>query len=277
MMNKPSFNTKKKHSSGAASGSAPTRQPKTSWEKVGNWYNGIVGNEGHYYHQTLVLPGVLRLLNLNAKSNGSLLDIACGQGVLARQLPAGINYSGVDLSSTLIKNAKQASTNKAHEFVVADVSKPLPLAKKDFSYATILLALQNIEDGAKVIENAMRHLQPQGKLLIVLNHPCFRIPRQSSWEIDEEKKIQFRRIDRYSSPLKIPIQMHPGKGENSPSTFSFHHSLATYSDWLFKAGFQITKIEEWSSDKVSTGKNAKMENRSREEIPLFMAILATKN
>ncbi len=271
MINKPRTNTKKQHS--PARSTSPM-QTKTSWEKVGSWYHGIVGNEGHYYHQTLILPGVLRLLNLTEKSNGSLLDIACGQGVLARQLPPHVNYSGIDVSPTLIKSGKQASINKSHEFTVGDVSKPLSLSKQDYEYATIILALQNIENGEKVIENARRHLKSEGRLLIVLNHPCFRIPRQSSWEIDEDKKIQFRRIDRYLSSLKIPIQMHPGKGDQSPSTYSFHHPLSTYTEWLNNAGFRIIKIEEWSSDKVSSGKNAKMENRSREEIPLFMAILA---
>lgn len=249
----------------------------TSWEPVGNWYNGIVGNEGHYYHRTLVLPGIFRLLELSENSSGALLDLACGQGVLAKQLPKKMSYTGIDLSATLIKSAKQTSTCKSHEFIVSDVSKPLPVNKKDFSAATIILALQNIEHGEKVIQNAMRHLEKNGKLLIVLNHPCFRIPRQSSWDVDQAKKIQYRRIDRYFNEMKIPIQMHPGKGAESPTTWSFHHPLTTYSQWLFNAGFQIAKIEEWCSDKVSTGKQAVMENRSREEIPLFMAILAVKS
>jgi hypothetical protein len=38
----------------------------------------------------------------------------------------------------------------------------------------------------------------------------------------------------------------------------------------------IEKIEEWVSDKKSTGPMAKMEDRARDEIPMFMAILATK-
>lgn len=250
---------------------------ETSWEPVGNWYNGLVGQEGHYYHQKLILPGVLRMLEIGKQSNGTLLDLACGQGVLARGLPNSVSYTGVDISTTLIKSAKHASVNKAHEFLVGDVSKPLPLQKRDYAYATVILALQNIEKAEKVIQNGMHHLGPKGKLLLVLNHPCFRIPRQSSWEIDDQKKIQFRRLDRYFSEMKIPIQMHPGKGEASASTLSFHHPISTYSQWLFDAGFQIAKIEEWCSDKVSTGKQAKMENRAREEFPLFMAILASKN
>lgn len=248
----------------------------TSWDSVGNWYNGIVGNEGHYYHRKLILPGVIRLLGLTEHADGSLLDLACGQGVLARHLPEKLLYTGVDLSPSLIKAAKQATVNKAHEFTVGDVSKALSLQKKDFTYASLILALQNIEHGEKVIENARRHLQPKGKFVIILNHPCFRIPRQSSWEVDSAKKIQYRRIDRYFGDMKIPIQMHPGKGSSSQSTWTFHHPLSTYSQWLYNAGFQIAKIEEWCSDKTSSGKQATMENRSREEIPLFMAILAVK-
>lgn len=253
-----------------------SQKKNTSWEKVGNWYNGIVGNEGHYYHRTIILPGVLRLLSLKSDSQGALLDLACGQGVLARQLPKNISYTGVDISASLIKAAKEASKGMKSEFYVGDASKPLPLSKNDYDFVTILLALQNIEEGKKVVENAKKHLKKGGKFLIILNHPCFRIPRQSSWVVDSAKKTQYRRLDRYFGQMKIPIQMHPGKGASSETTWSFHHPLATYSEWLFNNGFHISKIEEWCSDKVSDGKNATMENRSRDEFPMFMAILATK-
>jgi hypothetical protein len=45
---------------------------------------------------------------------------------------------------------------------------------------------------------------------------------------------------------------------------------------LRNAGFVITRIEEWTSDKESEGKAAKQENRARAEFPLFMAIQALK-
>ena len=100
---------------------------------------------------------------------------------------------------------------------------------------------------------------------------------QSSWKIDPENKIQYRRIDKYMSPMKIPIQTQPSKGVQSTQTFSFHHPLSDYSRWLKDAGFVISMIEEWCSDKESDGGAAKMENRSRAEIPLFMAIVAHKS
>lgn len=125
-------------------------------------------------------------------------------------------------------------------------------------------------------DNIAKHLAPMGKLVIAMNHPCFRIPRQSSWKVDEQQKIQYRRIDRYSSSMEIPIQAHPSKGNESVSTWTFHHPLSVYSLWLKQSGFAIELIEEWHSNKVSTGGAAKMENRSRAEFPLFLAIRAIK-
>lgn len=245
---------------------------KTSWESVGRWYHGLVGEEGHYYHRQIILPGVVRLLG----KVDSLLDLACGNGVLARHIPQEAFYLGVDASATLIKAAKQ---NQEKEFQVADIVKPLKLSKRDFSHATLILAAQNLEAPQLAFRNVGAHLRPQGKLILVLNHPCFRIPRQSSWGVDPEKKIQYRRIDRYHSPMKIPIQMHPGMHHNQKGgseTWSFHYPLAQFFQWLAEEGFFIETMEEWYSDKVSTGKAARMENRSREEIPLFLAVRATK-
>lgn len=252
------------------------KESSTSWEPVGQWYQNAVGDEGHYYHKNIVIPGILRLLNLDSsKPPLSVLDIACGQGVLARHLPEHVAYTGLDISPTLIKTAKQLDKHPQHHYHVADVTQPFPLKGTLFSHAVITLALQNIDKPEFVLKQASQHLQPNGKLVIVLNHPCFRIPRQSSWQVDLDKKIQYRRLDRYFSSMEIPIQAHPSKGKSSPSTWSFHHPISMYSQWLRNAGFAITLLDEWCSDKVSTGSAAKMENRSRSEFPLFFAILAT--
>ncbi|MBA3957209.1 MAG: class I SAM-dependent methyltransferase [Parachlamydiaceae bacterium] len=252
------------------------KPPQTSWHSVGKWYNAAVGDDGHYYHKQIILPGVLRLMNLKKHKNASILDLACGQGVLARHLPPELPYTGVDAANSLIKEAKKADHNPLHEYLLNDITKPLTL-KSTYSHATIILALQNLEFPANAFKNAHTYLEANGMLVLVLNHPCFRIPRQSSWQIDEAKKIQYRRLDRYASELKIPIQAHPSKQESSPSTWSFHHPLSTYSRWLREEGFYIELIEEWCSDKTSTGSAAKMENRSREEFPLFLTIVARKH
>lgn len=246
---------------------------KTSWEPVSKWYNNIVGSEGHYYHQNIIIPKLMSLLNFSKDKSHSLLDLACGQGVMANKIPQDMDYLGIDISPSLIKEAKSKDKNRKHGYLVADVSKPLKLDKK-YSHGIIVLALQNIEDVPGVLKNARGHMLDGGRLAIVLNHPCFRIPRQSSWGVDEQKKLQYRRVDRYFSAMPIPIAANPSKGVASVETMTYHHPLSYYCGCLKEAGFLIETIEEWCSDKESVGKNAKMENRSRDEIPMFLTIIA---
>jgi ubiquinone/menaquinone biosynthesis C-methylase UbiE len=245
----------------------------TSWENSNEWYDRVVGMKGHYFHEAVILPNVLKLLQLSSTSK--LLDLACGQGILSRHIPKEVHYLGVDLSPSFIRAAKNYHPSKNHQFKVGDVTEPLP-TQEHFSHATVILALQNIENPLAVFKNAAHHLLQKGRLIIVMNHPCFRIPRQSSWGIDSPKKLQYRRIDRYFSPLKIPIQTHPSHGGDSTQTFSFHHPLSSYFQWLKEAGFVIDALEEWCSDKKSSGAAASYENRSRKEFPLFLTLSAQK-
>jgi ubiquinone/menaquinone biosynthesis C-methylase UbiE len=245
---------------------------KENWDSSERWYSSCVGEKGHYYHQSLVLPGALRLLQL--KDKGALLDLGCGQGVLARQLPEQISYVGVDLSAELIASARKLTQRKHTEFILGDASEKIPIEKKDFDWACFVLSLQNMENPAGALSTARRHLKDTGKLLIVLNHPCFRIPRQSSWGVDEGAKLQYRQINSYMTPQKIPIQTNPGQKEQSSVTYSYHYPLSAYVSWLRKEGFVITHLEEWCSDKKSEGSKARMEDRARREIPLFLSLLA---
>jgi ubiquinone/menaquinone biosynthesis C-methylase UbiE len=246
-----------------------TRKP-TSWETVHEWYDRAVGEEGHYYHQNIILPKTLNLLGA-AKS---VLDIGCGQGIFARKCPKQIGYAGIDISPSLISKAKALTPWRKDCFFVHDAEEPLPC--KGHSHAVLILALQNMANPQAVLKNIYDALEKQGSLIVVLNHPCFRIPRLSGWHIEQKKKLQSRRIDSYMSSIEIPIQANPSQGNQSSQSLSFHHSLSYFAKILHEARFSITLLEEWCSDKTSTGSAARMENRARKEFPLFLAIVAQK-
>ncbi len=239
----------------------------TSWEIVAKWYDKLVDKSGHYYHKEVIFPALLEAMKLTKKS--SILDVGCGSGPFSQIIPDGARYVGVDLSKSLIDAAK-ARGRKGHKCIHSDATAPLDLKEEPFSHAVCILALQNMREILPVFENVRKVLN--GTFYIVLNHPCFRIPRQSSWGVEEQKSLQYRRVDRYMSPLEIPIKMHPGKG--SEETLSFHHPLSDYFLALKESGFVVSNVHEWCSNKKSSGKMAKMENRARREFPLFLTIEA---
>jgi ubiquinone/menaquinone biosynthesis C-methylase UbiE len=253
----------------------PQTAHPTSWENSSEWYEKIVGNAGHYYHQKIIIPGVERLLALEPKSK--VLDLGCGQGVLARILTKHQEYLGVDASPQLIKSAKGYDAKYLHQYMVADATKPIPNAEPNFTHAVAILSLQNMGKPQGAIENAGRLLKKDGKFIIVLNHPYYRIPRQSGWGVNDASDQQYRWVTSYLSSFTIPIAMHPGQKEKSSDTLSFHEPLMNYIRYLSAAGLAVVGMEEWVSDKKNEpGPHAKRENHARAEIPLFMAIVARK-
>lgn len=247
----------------------------SSWENSSKWYDDIVGKSGHFYHKEIILPELKKFFDWK-KPNTKVLDVGCGQGIFSREVPSHIEYVGADISPSLIEHAKKYNKDQKKRFFVGDAQDLSFLKEERFSHAICILALQNIANPLAVFQGVSKILEKGGRFIIVLNHPYFRIPRQSSWQVDEGKKLQYRRIDRYYTPMEIPIQMNPSQKEESVKTISFHNPLSSYSLWLKQASFTIELIEEWCSPKTSTGKNATMENRSRKEFPLFMTLVAKK-
>ncbi len=252
------------------------RKKTRSWEPVKDWYDALVGDKGHYYHQSLIVPTILQKIEAIRPKN--MLDVACGQGVLSRHLPSSMEYWGIDHSRSLIRTAVERNRSGNHHFLEKDACSFSLKGKQDFfECATIILALQDIDDMGAALISTEKHLAPGGHLLIVLNHPCYRIPRQSGWLIDEEQKRQSRKVDLYMSSQNIPIQTNPGKGKKSPQVYHHHRPLNAYFSALHQAGFVTENLEEWISDKKSTGPKKKMEDRARKEFPLFLFLHARKD
>ena len=243
-----------------------------SWESSHLWYSKIVGAKGHYYHQNLIIPYLENLIKKEKIS--SVLDLGCGQGFLAKTVFKNCDYCGIDISPSLIKKAKNSA--KKASFFTADATADLPINSKQFDCACFILSLQNMPNPESAIKNASKHLKKHGKLILILNHPCFRIPQKTSWQIDEDQRLQYRKIDSYMSPLKIPIRVNPGKQEKSQILYSYHYPLSSYSKWLYDNKFSIERLDELVSDKTSTGAKARMENKARKEFPLFLAVSAKK-
>ena len=250
--------------------------PRSDWNNVNQWYDELVGDAGSSHHQKVIIPGVMRLLNLTPPAR--VLDIAAGQGVLCRALSEqGLEVTGVDLAPELVKAARHRCTSSLEHHVVGDARKLgeiTELANTSFDAAICVLAIQNMTPLSPVWQGCRQKLKPGGLLVVVMMHPCFRVPRASSWCWDEMAESQYRRVDRYLTSEKIAIAMHPGS-EPTEATLSFHRPLQAYINTLGSAGLLIDHIEEWTSHKQPPpGKRFAALDKSRREIPLFLALRA---
>ncbi|MEO8637315.1 MAG: class I SAM-dependent methyltransferase [Candidatus Taylorbacteria bacterium] len=245
----------------------------TSWGKVGDWYHDLLQREGTY-QSDVILPNILRLLDI--KEGTVLLDLACGEGFFAREFAKKkAKVIGVDIAPELIQIAKKNSPSSI-EFFARSADDLSPLSDGSVDTITIILAIQNIENAQGVFDECGRVLKKGGKIFLVLNHPAFRIPKKSSWGYEEEVKVQYRRVDAYLSEVKAQMDMEPGK-KNGKKTVSFHRPLQTYFKLLTKAGFVVSRLEEWTGNaKSEPGARMEAENRARKEFPLFMMIEGVK-
>lgn len=251
-----------------------SKGPATDWGNVADWYDQLVGGEGSEYHRQVVLPGVKKLLG--EVKGTRILDVACGQGVLCRQMALlEADVSGVDASLELIQMARERSAQKIH-YYVGDARELDFLAAGAFDAATCVLAIQNIHPIQGVFDTVARRLRIGGRFVVVMMHPCFRGVKESSWGWDAATNVQYRRVDRYMIPRKAPIVANPGKKDGA-YTWTFHKPIEDYVKACRKAGLLIDAIEEWCSHKVSQeGPRAAGENQSRKEIPMFMAMRAVR-
>lgn len=246
---------------------------KTSWQPVHKWYSEHQQEDGGYYHRELIIPKLLSMLHLTAKSK--VLDLGCGEGILSRSLPKTCKYVGLDASKGLIDSANKKKICDKHKFIHGDITR-YTFDESNFTHALFVLSLQNIFSLSKALENTEKALAKSGELILVLNHPCFRIPKYSSWHHDYTNHKQTRSLERYKSSFKAPIQAHPSKKQQSAQTVSFHFSLETLFQKLQENHFCVVELFELCSNKKSYGKNAKSENFARKEFPLFLIVKCKK-
>ncbi len=268
------------------------RETSTHWGEVAEWYDRLVGDDGSDFQREVIMPGVLRMLE-RRKTRGEyvVLDLGCGQGVLGRFLAKeGCKVVGIDAAEQLIAKAKERNkTDKLPiSYITADVTRLLDTAGHplvnvlplSFDAVTVVLAIQNITPLSAVWQACYRLLKPNGKVVVVMMHPCFRVPQHADWHYDPSAKLQSRLISRYMNSIDVKIKVHPShiaQGQKSPVTTHFHRPLQAYINTLGNAGLYVDHMEEWTSPKIDEpGPHKPAKDTARKEIPLFMAIRARK-
>jgi SAM-dependent methyltransferase len=194
----------------------------TSWDRVATWYDGWVGDKGSAYHRGRAIPAVLDLLYPTAGEE--ILDIGAGQGVLAPYIATrGARYTGVDASPRLISVARRRH-GRIGRFLLGDARRLREvsgLTEAGYDAAVFMLSIQDMDPLLPVLESVAWALRPRARVVMLMTHPSFRQPRHSGWGFDRSRKLRYRRVDAYLTPMAVPM----GSAGSARLTRAFHRPL----------------------------------------------------
>lgn len=244
---------------------------------MATWYDGWVGDRGSAYHRELAIPAVMDLLQ--PQPGEAILDVGGGQGVLAPYLAdAGATVTVVDASPKLIAAAKRRHPRLRNtRFLVGDARRLPALAGLDqaaHAAAVFMLSIQDMDPLEDVTRGLDWALAPDGRVVMLMTHPAFRQPRHSGWGFDEGRKLTYRRIDGYLTPMAVPMK---SLGGGQP-TRSFHRPISAYVNALGDVGFAVDALLELPDlpPERRPGRAARGDARAQAEIPIFLGLRAVR-
>lgn len=233
--------------------------PGPTWTDIADWYDALL-SAGSGPHETALacldslLPPVDGL---------SVLDVACGQGIVTRHLASlGAIATGTDAATGMVANAERHGTPHGHQidWVLDDAQTLATFADTSFDVVTCQLALMDIGDLDAALLSIARVLRPGGSLVFVIGHPVFLTPGAASGE--DAELLPTVTIGGYLNE-RFWRSTNP---EGVRRAGNYHRTFATYLNALAGAGFRIAEAAEpAANDQLGA------ERPLYREIPMFFA------
>lgn len=195
---------------------------RDAWdEHAADWIRWARSEDHDHFYWRFSRPALLELLPAPGRLT---LDVACGEGRLAREL-RGLGHSvlGVENSPALVRAARKA--DKAMEVLRADVTR-MPMGDRIADLAVSSMALMNFDDLEGALREIARVLEPDGRLCASVSHPLRSAPN----------------VPRYFE--QRAFQESRARGGLEMTFVDIHRSLEAYSRALEAAGFVIEALRE---------------------------------
>ncbi len=202
-------------------------------------YDAIAADYDEFAEVSLIhrvaVPSILAL----CADGGAVLDVACGQGVLTREL--GRRYPvvvGLDRSTELIRLAGNRGGEPHVRYLAGDAAPMGAIADASFDGATCCLALTDFDDLNGVLAAVARVLKPGGWLVVATLHPCFEPPHAANGEHDGRT---VKLVGRYFEEGR----WWPRDRTRLFGQLGWHHrTLSSILNGFLGAGFRLDRAAE---------------------------------
>jgi SAM-dependent methyltransferase len=209
----------------------------TPYDSIADWYDAFVDGP---IHQEIVLPNLVTLIG--DVRGLQVLDLACGQGVIARELARrGAIVTGVDISTRLLAIARRYEDAEplGIHYLEDDAQSLNRLPDSGFHGVTCNLALMDIPDFAATLVATASVLCPGGWLVLAITHPCFEVPR-GEWTTRDDG-TQVREVTGY---FDEGFWLSDNREGVRGKVGARHRMLGTYLNALADAGFRLKRVIE---------------------------------
>ena len=220
------------------------------WNQKAQFWDALHGDFGNMFHQRLVEPGVLQLLELQAGE--AILDVGCGNGALARRMAErGALVTAFDFSEELIRLAKarSAALSTPVDFRVIDATDEaamLALGVGRYDAITCTMALMDMPTVEPLFRAAARTLRPGGRFVFSTQHPAFN--SNNPIFVHEKEDRDGVVSDSYAVKLRTYLDLPPVKGAGAPGEpsphYYYHRPLSELLGAAFAAGFVLDGLLE---------------------------------
>jgi len=202
------------------------------WEEhAGWWQDGFTGGADPEYEEQIV-----PLAREHLAGARRVLDVGCGEGQIARELPRA-DVVGVDPTWAQLEVARTRGGGPAYVRGVADA---LPIATASCDAVVACLVFEHIHAVDAAIGEVARVLEPGGRFVFFLNHPLLQTPN-SGWIDDHvlDPPEQYWRIGAYLVENETIEEVD--KDVFIPFV---HRPLSRYVNALAGNGLTIVHMEE---------------------------------
>jgi 2-polyprenyl-3-methyl-5-hydroxy-6-metoxy-1,4-benzoquinol methylase len=173
-------------------------------------------------------PTMFPFLQIVGEVRGlKVFDAGCGEGYLSRILvERGAEVTGADVSVPLVEIARTKAFADRIQYLIADLSQPLPDYEGQFDLATSFFVLNDIYDYRGFLMTLGTILKPGGRLVLFMNNPYSFVIRSFV-------------TDYFSPGLAYSYR---GMADLGVKVHFYQRTLENYLDASFAAGFQLQRL-----------------------------------